>query len=304
MSQHIKEFRDFLRDLRQVRELRLQRKNKISFKVRMRHFRDKLRKRVESHWPGGYILLECGDYLYVPGKIDLHGVWRLIEPFIPDPTIAKFCKPGGIVIDVGANIGDWSLPMAKAVGTEGKLFAFEPLPFMREALEKTLKINRLTQASVFDFALSNQTGRTQFAIHQHGDQIVDSGKSRLGALSGNSVHIEVNAITLDRFISQQKPARIDFIKVDVEGHECQVLEGGRETLEKFQPALIIEAGNESVDERRKIKSLLSGLNYEIIGIAIDNGVVEVDWEQYVGMQNPFEENGIFNILLLPAGKQA
>lgn len=300
----INDFRDFLRDLQQLRTLRHQRKNKIFFRMHLRYFRNKLRKRVESQWPGGYILLENGDFLYVPKKIDLHSVWRLIEPFIPDLTINKFCQPGGTAIDVGANIGEWTLPMAKALGPAGKLISFEPLPMMRDALRKTLRINWLPQASVLDFALSNQTGITHFSIHQQEGEIVDSGKSRLGEMGGNASQIEVNAITLDHFLSQQKLERLDFIKIDVEGHELQVLEGAKETLAKYSPALVLEVGNESRDVREKIKSLLYELNYELIGITTDRGVAEVNWEQYVGMQNPFEEKGIFNILLLPVDRNS
>ena len=67
-------------------------------------------------------------------------------------------------MDIGANMGEWSLHMAKMVGGNGRVFSVEPSPSMVQALEKTMAINNFSQVSISECAISNKTGHSQFSI--------------------------------------------------------------------------------------------------------------------------------------------
>ncbi len=77
-----------------------------------------------------------------------------------------------------------------------------------------------------------------------------------------------------------------------------MLEGGQETFSKFTPALILEVGCEETNDRKKISELLRSWNYLIVGVILSHGIVEIDWEQYTNLSNPFMKNYPSNVLFL------
>ena len=103
--------------------------------------------------------------------------------------------------------------------------------------------------------------------------------------------------TLDHFASERAIDRLDFVKIDVEGKEIGILEGGRETLSRFTPALILEVGCEE-DDRKRIAKLLRPWGYGIVGIVVAHGIVEVSWEQHTNLDNPFIKKYPSNVLFL------
>ena len=110
--------------------------------------------------------------------------------------------------------------------------------------------------------------------------------------------IKVKTITLDQFASEQSINRLDFVKIDVEGKEVQVLEGGQETFSRFTPALVLEVGCEEENDRKRIADLLRSWGYSITGIIVAHGIVEIGWEQYMNLENPFIKKYPSNVLFL------
>jgi hypothetical protein len=108
----------------------------------------------------------------------------------------------------------------------------------------------------------------------------------------------VKTSTLDQFAFERSLDRLDFVKIDVEGKEIGVLEGGHETFSRFTPALILEVGCEEENDRKRIAELLCSWGYEIVGILLAHGVVEVTWEQYANLDNPFIKKYPSNVLFL------
>ena len=130
----VHEYRKLFGKLRQLRRLRLSRKDKIPFEIKRQGGRKRLEAFVKTFWEGGYVYYETCDYLYIPPISSANPIQRLIEPYIPEQILGKFCKPGNIVMDVGANIGEWTTHMAKMVGELGYVYSFEPLPIVNQAL--------------------------------------------------------------------------------------------------------------------------------------------------------------------------
>ena len=310
----IKDYRELFGELRQVRNLRLLRKNKIHSNIKRKLGRKRLEEFVKKFWKGGYVYLESGDYLYVPSVVESSHPHRLFDPYVPEQIISKFCNLGSIVMDIGANMGEWSLHMAKMVGGNGRVFCFEPIPSMVQALEKTIAINNFSQVSISECAISNKTGHSQFSIPFDKDNQAIPYWSRLGlgeefatpkwtdnpwAKVATTKTIEVQTTTLDRFTSEKSITKLDFIKIDVEGHEKYVIEGGQKTLKTLKPAIILEAANEETADREIIADQLRKLNYKLVGIIMHDGIIEVSWSQYVNMEDPFDPTYSVNVLFLP-----
>ena len=217
-------------------------------------------------------------------------------------------------MDIGANVGEWTLNMAKMVGGTGRVFSIEPNPSMAQALKKTVAINNLSQVSIFQGAMSNQTGHLDLTIpytqdgqalpfgSQMGNEYTPPSKDvavSWGAMATTKT-IKIQTTSIDSYVSDKGIPKLDFIKVDVEGHEKYVIEGGIQTLRTFKPALFLEVGVETLEDRQIIADQLRELSYEIVGIILHDGVVEVNWSQYINLQEPFELAYFVNVLFLPS----
>jgi FkbM family methyltransferase len=268
-------------------------------------------KFVEKNWPGGYIILDTGDFMYVPKAIDNAGHQRLIEPFREEPILKKLCKPGLIVLDVGANLGEWTLVMANGVGAQGRVYSFEPAPFLFDALNKTVAANQFNQVTVSPYALSDESKTKDFYIQYDENELLDARLSRLGFpadLAGlklktdakKAKKIQVKTITLDEFAVKEKLERLDFIKIDAEGYENAIVEGGLSVLKKFRPNLILECGGvfDSEEKRKKMITRLRELDYSLLGLPGLSGIIEVTWEQYINLSFPMIPERAVNLLFV------
>lgn len=299
----------FLSTLKELRALRKQKKLRIHSSVKRRRSRNKIDKFVEKNWPGGYITLDTGDFLYIPKTIDYTGHQRLIEPFREEPIISKFCKSGMTVFDVGANIGEWTLAMANGVGSEGKVYSFEPTSFLFDALNKTALANQFNQVTVSPYALSDESKTMDFYIQYDENELLDARLSRLDSPADFKVWItdakkakktQVKTITLDEFAAKEKLERLDFIKIDAEGYESNIVEGGLTVLKKFRPNLILECGGvyDSEEKRKRMITRLKELDYSLLGWPVMSGIVEVTWNQFMNLSFPMNPDRAVNLLFV------
>lgn len=181
------------------------------------------------------------------------------------------CPEGGTAIDVGAHYGFYTTKMAREAGAEGKVLAFEPNEINRGFLEKNLKQNDLT-ASVLNCALSDYDGTGK--LFTYGQQDNDSGKNFLRGSSNHEAFYaeyhqgkpaaypqydsQVRVTTLDRVAADL--LRVDLIKMDVWGAELNVLEGGKLTLKKHMPRIVVEV---HFNQLESLKSLLDSHGYHL-----------------------------------------
>jgi FkbM family methyltransferase len=140
--------------------------------------------------------------------------------------LEKHVAPGMKVVDIGANVGLHSLLLAQLVGTQGHVFAFEPEPSLFRALARNCRRNGVKNLTLFNQALGDQTGRIGFSR-----SIFNSGDNRLGDLGWKGYGVEVEIARLDDHFAGRP---IDFIKLDVQGYEMQVLRGMEEVLRANQ----------------------------------------------------------------------
>jgi FkbM family methyltransferase len=155
--------------------------------------------------------------------------------------IDRIVKPGMTCFDVGANIGAVTTHLAKNVGPTGQVHAFEPVPSVRTRLEQNVMRNRRQDVvSIHPFAVSNVTGHANIAAadveadNQGLASLVAQGNQRL------TRSLTVQTVALDDFVKERGIDRIDFMKVDIQGAEILLVEGGRRTLTELAPELILE----------------------------------------------------------------
>lgn len=149
-------------------------------------------------------------------------------------VLKHLVKPGAVMLDVGANIGYFSLLCAKWMGGEGVVHSFEPFPSTVARFERNLDLNPSLRGMVriHKLALSDFIGTA-------GMSEPNSGNSGCNYLSSEAAGA-VNVTTLDSFVESQPLQRIDLIKIDVEGSEVALLHGAERSIERFRPVLMVE----------------------------------------------------------------
>jgi FkbM family methyltransferase len=143
-------------------------------------------------------------------------------------------RPGMCFFDIGANIGYYSIVAAARCG---RVYAFEPVPKLFETLQENIALNPRFDISPIPIALARYTRPTTFFV------VDDPGNQGLSSLneSPGAQPIRIQAQSLDDFVTKQRVDRIDLMKVDVEGAEVQVFQGGTEALgSEAAPDIIFE----------------------------------------------------------------
>ena len=162
--------------------------------------------------------------------------WTGFHEFREFVFLHRFLKSDMVFVDVGANLGEYTLFAAKRL-LKGKVMAFEPLPSMRRILHENITMNGFRNIEVYDFGLSDTSG--EMMIHEFGD--VHEGLATLypGRREGSSAH-SVKLRTLDEVIFSLGLSRLDFIKMDIEGGELNALQGCKKVVEHFKPTFMVE----------------------------------------------------------------
>jgi FkbM family methyltransferase len=148
-------------------------------------------------------------------------------------------KPGNTFLDVGANYGMFTLFATQLVGSEGRVIAIEPQPRLAEALRQSKSQNDLKQVTILEMALSNQSGQEEFAVPSHSSGIGSLFQEHASS-SSKITKINVNVKTLDQVVEEMQFLKIDLIKVDVEGAELLVFQGGNSLLREQSPFIWFE----------------------------------------------------------------
>jgi FkbM family methyltransferase len=167
------------------------------------------------------------------------------------------CKDAEVIVDVGANTGVYSL-VAKTIKPSASVFAFEPVKRVYQKLRENITLNNL-DIKTYERAISNANGTaTIYDIDSAHTYSVTVNKNMY---SNDTKVIEsvIQTSTLDTFIKENNIPKIDLIKIDVETHEAEVLEGFSEYLKAFKPTMLIEILTDEIGY--KIESQVKNLNY-------------------------------------------
>lgn len=210
---------------------------------------------------------------YIGRCFDLYGQYSEAEVQI----FREFLSEGSVAFDVGANIGDHTVPMSQLVGDSGRVYAFESHPEVFNVLCANLALNDIKNVRPINAYLTSSTGET--------------GKA--GAW-GESSYVgdiwEPSRTALDAF----DVPRCDFIKIDVDGPELAILEGGAMLIEKHRPVLYVEN-----DERDRSPQLLNFIIKELGYSAYWHQAPIFDPSNFFGNRdNHWAPNDIVSLMVL------
>ena len=201
------------------------------------------------------------EYLFINSKYERHITSEM----------HTYVKPGDIVLDIGANIGLHTILLAKITGAYGQVYAFEPIPSIYTQLEKSIEKNNIKNIRVGKFALGEKKEELYININLGcvaSSSILDKDVSNM------TTNIKIQVRTLDSLNLQ----KVDFIKLDVEGYEWNVISGGMNTIKRYKPTIIFEyspdyfrrAGN---NDGNKILNFMIDNNYVMYDLENKNKVV-------------------------------
>jgi FkbM family methyltransferase len=217
----------------------------------------------------------AGMIVGVPGN-----EWRMAAYHafrgVMEPGLTKyFCtliKPGTVVVDVGANVGIYTLLAAKLLEGTGKIYSFEPTPRTYEILQDNVQVNSFLELGIVhlhQLAVTDRSGKARLSIFNN-----DSGHNTLFSYGKPDDEIEVTTTSLDEILATQE--RVDIVKIDAEGAELLIIRGMQQVIKRnpkirilleFAPVHLKRAGSSP----REVLDEFASLGFEIRRIDDVNG---------------------------------
>lgn len=205
-----------------------------------------------------------------------------------------------VIFDVGANFGAMTLQFAKLAG-RGSVYAFEPTFYAYSKLKKNLELNPLLAERIVpiqSFVSSSSSAEHQIKAYASWKVAGTVSGARHPIHSGIPKAADgIGAVSLDDFCEQNQIARLDFIKIDTDGHEFEVLSGAQKIIGRFRPAIIFEVGMYIMEERHTDFSaylqFFNLLNYSLFN---SNNLKEIKANNY---RKHIPSKGTIDILALP-----
>jgi FkbM family methyltransferase len=179
-------------------------------------------------------------------------------------VIGSFLQRGCVAADIGANVGALTMLMAKLVGKDGIVLAVEPGPPIFSRLVNNLELNP---------EIKSRVRTVQMGLSDRKDELFwcEDPKNRGNAGFLDGYGIPVSVITLDELVTGENVTRLDFVKIDVEGMELEVIKGGTKTLQKYKPVIYYETlvafrQHRGFDIFGEIAEILRSMDYRLFGL--------------------------------------
>ena len=144
-------------------------------------------------------------------------------------------------MDVGSNIGYYVCLESKIIGKEGKIIAIEPSPLNFKYLQKNVDLQEKSNIELYNFACGDKDGEISFSVSNRSnwsrvvsDELIDAPPDTII----ETVTIPIKKI--DSFIDEKSIEKLDFVRMDVEGYEKNILQGMKKSLQKFKPLIQLE----------------------------------------------------------------
>ena len=209
----------------------------------------------------------------------------------------KFIKPGYVVLDIGANIGAHTLIMADIVGSNGNVIAFEPTDYAYNKLIKNIDLN---------LRLKKNINPQQVMLSSNDESLVDELIYSSWPVDSNGIHnihpvhmgeykstSNAKSCTLDSILKNLNINKVDFIKIDVDGYEYDILCGAEHTLSLLKPVLCFEFAPYVIKERgQTIEMLLNKIDSYGYKLFKENGYEELPSDAKILNKMVGEESSI------------
>jgi len=181
-----------------------------------------------------------------------------------------FARPGSFCIDIGANIGDTTVPMGLAVGSTGLTLAFEPNPMVFDVLQANILLNKgKVNIVAVPYAVTEENGEFYYSSSEasfgNGGVSVNSEEAQKhGKFQLKNKVTGVNLLSYLNEHYQDELSRLTFIKIDVEGFDKEVIKSIGPLIQQYRPVLIAEVFDHStVEDRLELFSVVADHNYTL-----------------------------------------
>lgn len=203
------------------------------------NFQEQAAQPVLVEIEGINIYIRRNDF-FIGAIIEKYGTY---EPHVTD-ELKKTLKEGGVFVDIGANIGYFTLLAASLVGPQGFVHAFEPHSDNCESIQRSLEVNAFKNVTVYPFAIaeSRKTFQLDVTGSSSNGRVVDFSPH---AVQGAGPERLVEAITLDEILAEID--RIDVIKMDIEGAEPRAWQGMAQIVQRHGPVVIFEFSPHAIE---------------------------------------------------------
>ncbi len=197
------------------------------------------------------------------------------EPLVQD-ALTHHLRAGMVVYDLGCNVGFFAVIMARLVGSNGRVVAFDPLPAHIEACAHNARLNALENVTTVTAAVGAVSEMREFQITR---LATASHLAREGAARPlEYVRSEmVRVMTIDEYVYDQGNQPPDFIKMDVEGEEINAIEGMRKTLNEYRPTLLCEVHGQS----KQMADALAELGYTATVLESNTPLKDAPWGVHI-----------------------
>lgn len=160
------------------------------------------------------------------------------------PVLRKFVPAAGVIVDAGSHAGQFAKLFAR-LAPQGRVYAFEPSSYARSILELAVRARGFGNVTVVGAGLGDAQGTLRLVTPVKRQGTFRYGLAHMkaadaGATGDGFAEEEVPIMTIDSFAAGQGLGRLDFLKVDVEGWERRILEGARESIARWHPAMLLE----------------------------------------------------------------
>lgn len=196
------------------------------------------------------LVVEADGVKLEGGTKNGQGLWCLVAGLDYDLQLRAWLNalnPGDTVIDIGANIGVYTIRSAMRVGPTGRVIALEPLPTTADRLRRNIARNKVTNTMVIEAGIADRDGEA--FLYEHGRQ---SSASICGDSAGPRYRVQVR--TVDSLVKELALSRVDWIKVDIEGAEPMALIGMKNTIQQFAPRMLVENNASAADSIAILRS--------------------------------------------------
>lgn len=222
------------------------------------------------------ILISCDHGLMIVNRFDVNagnagqGVWLLdhgnVSTVEAYHSIKAIKREDPIIFDVGANIGTYTTWMAKHF-PKGKIYAFEPQRLVFQILCGNMALNNFYNTHIYNFGLGSENNTIEFYEPNYymGEDFGIFSLVEDKIIHKSQEKAVVDIYTLDYFVEHYKVPHIDFIKIDAEGMDLDVLKGAEQSLKKFKPSILVE---HSDNRRSIIKQLQDFLTEELYSFEV------------------------------------
>jgi FkbM family methyltransferase len=197
---------------------------------------------------------------------------RVHEP-LATRLLLETLKPGMNVIDIGSNIGYYALLEARLIGPQGLVIAIEPMQENARQLIRNIQTNGYRNILVHEFAIANRNGTADMHVSEK------SNWHCLSAVPGTGKKRQVPISTLDKLLASLRLARVDLMRMDLEGYEIEVLEGMQSALQIYGPRLLVELHPHIIGTQPIVKYLrsLKNLGYGVEWLIEQDRDVALRW---------------------------